>query len=371
MKKVVAFPFIAFLFLLTSCINNKDMLTVINADGSCSRSYTCTIDSAFMVGDTAKSNPFPVDLDSNWKITWQADSANIQNKWPVKAWKPESSVKSKTILATATRNFKSVKDMADNLRLKQAVEWSNLKPQYSLSKKFRWFYTYYTYKEVYPKIETFSKIPMSKYMSNDEAEFWFSGKPDLVKGMNGVEIREFAGDIEDKYNQWFSKNLWILEYSELMNKYDSLPDKPVSRERLEAASDSIFDKYYKSVDNIQKELDLESSLNAYFKTTKFSPLWKTGSKPMKRFEDNAYNLTFLNLFGEAFNYKLVMPGTLIQPIDAVQHGDTLIWKLNAYRMVYKDLEIVAHSRKANIWAFIISVIVVVGAAASFLLKLRK
>jgi len=92
---------------------------------------------------------------------------------------------------------------------------------------------------------------------------------------------------------------------------------------------------------------------------------------MKKYEDNAYNLTFLNMFGEAFNYKLVMPGTVIQPIDAVQHGDTLIWKLNAYRMVYKDYAIVAHSRKANVWAFLISVVVIVGAAASFLLKLRK
>jgi hypothetical protein len=371
MKSATLISTLSVCLLITSCVSNDEMLTVINPDGSCYRAFTRNADSAFMTGDTAKSNPFPIEIDENWKITWTDSTASVHNEWPVKDRNLNTGSQRLKIMATARRDFNSVQDMAENFRFKKSDSWRDMKPVYTLDKKFRWFYTYYTYKENYPKVKTFDKVDFSKYMTNEEAEFWFTGKPDLLKGMNGVEIREYIGDLENKYNMWFGKNVWDIEFEELLKNYDSMPGKPVDKVRLVSARDSIFEKYYADSDHENHDLDMEKSLNSYFKTTKFSKLWENENSPMKKFEKNGYNLEFINLFGVSYEYKLMLPGKIIQPNNAILHGDTLVWKLDAYRMVYSEYAISAQSRKANVWAFILSALVVVTAVFSYFYKLKR
>jgi len=372
MKLTSILTIIALSLAIASCTSDEEILTTINPDGSCSRSFTRNVDSSFLAGDTAKSNPFPVDIDSNWKITSFDSTTGIHADWPLKEVKTISAPgKVNKFTTTIRRDFKSVEDMAENFRLKKSHEWSGLKPRYSLDKKFRWFYTYYTYKEIYPKIKTFDKIPFSKYMTKDEAEFWFTGKPDLLTGMNGLEIREYIGNLEDKYNLWLAKNIWLVEYEELMKHYDSLPVKPVSKQRLEYAKDSVFDKYYSAADANKQDVDMNKSLNDYFGTTGFSPLWEKENGPMAKFENEGYNLEFIDLFNKSFNYKLILPGKSISSNNAITAGDTLTWKLDAYRMVYSDYELTAQSRKTNTWAFVVSAVILLVAAGSFFIKFKR
>lgn len=371
MKTIALLSVIAISLGIASCGSNEDMLTTINPDGSCSRSFTRGVDSAFMVGDTAKSNPFPVDIDASWKITLMDSNTVVQTGWPLKTWKNKNQGKSRQVEATVWRKYNSVAEMAENFRLKKSDDWSAIKPKYEFNKKFRWFYTYYTYKEIYPKLKTLDKVPFEKYMTREEAEFWFTGRPDLLKGMNGVEIREYIGNLENKYNLWFASNLWIVEYDELLKNYTQLTDKTISITRLEQARDSVFEKYSPTVESNNPELDMPGSLNKYFNTDVFSQLWEKPDGAMKKFEDNSYNLEFLKYFGRSFNYKLLMPGKIIQPDNAILHGDTLIWKLDAYRMVYNDYEIGAQSRKTNIWAFVLSVLVGALAVFSYIYKFKK
>jgi hypothetical protein len=371
MKTIALLSIIALSLGIASCGTNEDMLTEINPDGSCSRSFTREVDSAFMIGDTAKSNPFPVDIDASWKISWSDSNTAVHTGWPLKTWEGNDKDKNKNTNATAWRKYNSVAEMAEHFRLKKSDDWSAIKPRYEFNKKFRWFYTYYTYKEIYPKLKTFDKVPFEKFMTSEEAEFWFSGRPDLLKGMNGVEIREYIGKLENKYNHWFTNNLWIVEYDELLKNYNLLNDKTISRTRLEQARDSVFNKYAPMADSNGPEMDMEASLNKYFNTNVFSQLWEKPDGAMKKFEDNSYNLEFLKYFGRSFSYELLMPGKIIQPDNAILHGDTLIWKLDAYRMVHNDYEIVAQSRKTNTWAFVLSILVGAIAVFSYIYKFKK
>jgi hypothetical protein len=402
---------IAIGILAASCAQNDTMLTVINPDGSCYREFTGNVDSAFMVGDTAeKNNPFPVEIDSNWKISWQYSTPEIHTNWPLKAWKANAAGKKIRIttkvgsdsvrvlsdkeaglvankeasllgnkkgenkeaspVVTARREFSSVKEMAARFRLKKSNEWSNLKVTYALDKKFRWFYTYYNYREIYPKIKTFDDVPFKKYMTEEEARFWFTGKPDLLKGMNGVEAREYVGAVEDKFNKWFAQNVWNEEYQALLTHFDLLRETGVSKTHLEKVRDSVFEKNTGKINSKDSELDMEKCLNEYFNTTKFTPLWKMKDSPMKKFEDDL-GKGFIEYFNKSFEYKLLMPGKVLQPNNAIVRGDTLIWKLTAYRMVYSDYEIGARSRKTNLWAFIVSGLVVILAIGSYFYKSKS
>jgi hypothetical protein len=201
-------------------------------------------------------------------------------------------------------------------------------------------------------------------MSKEEAQFWFTGKPNLLQGMNGVEIREYMGNLEDKYNKWFMQNSWDDEYKVLINNYDQIVRKPVSKKRLSLMRDTIFNSISENLPDIK----MEKNLNKYFKTDVFSELWKNDNSPMKKYEKNFNNQEFVQYFGISFNYKLILPGKIIQSYNATVQGDTLSWRLTAYRMIPADYVIEAQSRKANIWAFMLTGIIIIIAVGSFFWK---
>lgn len=379
------FLFLTTLCALTSCVEPDDMLTVINPDGSCYKEFGSTTGSDFMLGkNLAELKYFPVLVDSSWTVTWTlADSAQISTEFPlrqtaldsIKALMPdEMDAKTKKIrkkmpafVVRIRRQFNSVEDMAKNFRLKPAHEWSKMNVDYHLEKKFRWFYTYYTYTETYPKIDTKFKTLVDSFMTKEEATYWFTGEPNIFKGMNGIEIREAIGTLEDKYNHWFSKNLWDNEFEVLLSNYDLMKNPPVTVDSLAKSKDDLFKSKVKD----DKDFNMEKILNGYFKTEAFSIFWETKESPLKKHEKDFENEDFVALFTEEFHYNLCMPGRISPKENVVMNGDTLNFKLTAYRMVYDDYVIAAESRKANIWAFIVSGLIVVLAIGSFWYKPKR
>jgi hypothetical protein len=378
--------FSAVLFIV-SCTQPSDMLTVIAPNGSCYREFTAKADPQFLSGDTlGKLNPFPVDIDSTWKITWKYKNSTLQTTFPVKKTVLDSIVKSvsktveikihgkadqslgdRDIIVYARQNYTSPTEMDTRFKFRRSNPWSGLEVKHLLDSKFRWFYTYYTYKETYPKLKTGFSIPVEKFMTKDEAMFWFTGKPDILKGMNGVEIREYVGTIEDNFRTWFNKNLWDSEYRVLLENYSDIANLQVSKGRLEVLKDTIFNAKVNKTDNFK----MEQILDSYFKTTVFTAFWKTENCPMVKFESDFNNQGFVEYFQAAFTYKLIMPGVVTGQNNAVVHGDTLVWNLTAYRLIPAPYVIEAQSRKANIWAFILTGIIFIVAIGSFILKPGK
>lgn len=386
MNSTSKFLFYVAMLFVVSCTQPSDMLTVVNSDGSCYREFTANGSAQFLAGDTtAKLNPFPVEINSTWKITWQYKDAKLRSDFPIKKsvcdsiiqnidsekesdkyLKDEDKSRGK-LLVFARHNYKSVDELANQFKLKPSHPWSKMKVKYSLEKKFRWFYTYYTYREVYPRIKINFEIPIEKYMTKDEAQYWFTGKPDILQGMNGIETRQYIGDLEDKYNNWFAQNSWNAEYKKLISNYDQVADKPVSKERLELMKDTLFN----SNPGKSPDFNMEKCLNSYFKTKAFTPLWAGENSPMKKYENDFNNQSFVQYFAGSFTYKLILPGKVIHSTDATILGDTLSWRLTAYRMIPADYLIEAQSRKANSWAFILTAIILIIAIGSFVWKPGK
>jgi len=364
-----------------SCSQPSDMLTVINPDGSCYREFAASADPQFLLGDTAaKLNPFPVDMDGTWEIAWKYKNSKLHTDFPIKKSVCDSMINNmkqhkasqgrgpidKTpsdLVVYARHNYNSVQEMAGQFKLKRSDSWSKMKVKYSLIKKFRWFYTYFSYQETYPKIKLNFEIPIEKYMTNEEARYWFTGRPNVLLGMNGVEAREYVGKIEDNFNKWFNQNSWNNEYKILIDNYDRIDRKPVSKKRLVLLRDTIFNSYSENL----SDLKMEKSLNKYFKTDVFTELWKPENSPMKKYEKDFEDQN-LPYFVGSMTYKLMMPGNILQPSDAVIHGDTLSWRLTAYRMIPSDYIITAQSRQANIWAFILTGMIMLAAVGSFFWK---
>jgi hypothetical protein len=92
---------------------------------------------------------------------------------------------------------------------------------------------------------------------------------------------------------------------------------------------------------------------------------------MKKYEDEFENKEFISYFGKSFKYKLILPGKITEPNNAIVKGDTLIWKLTAYHMIPANYVIEAQSRKANVWAFILTGIILIITIGSFIWKPKR
>ncbi len=380
MKTIVKFFLLVGAMFIVSCSQPTDMLTVINSDGSCSREFSANADEAFLLGDKSEEhNPFPVAIDSTWKIRWSANKSGLRADFPLSkaildsvkkatadASKDRDENSSGDFVVVAHRDYATVEEMDREFKLKSSNEWSKVKVRHGLDKKFNWFYTYYTYRETYPLIKTGFELPIEKYMTTDEARFWFTGKPDILQGMNGIEINEYVNRIESNYNKWVIQNLWNAEYKVLMTVYDRLTEKPVDKVKMQLLRDSIFAEKV----NTSEDFDMEKALNSFFKTNVFSELWKTESSPMRNFEKNI-DKKFAFLFSQSFNYKLILPGKITQSGDARIQGDTLVWKLSSYRLIPSAYVIEAQSRKANVWAFVLTGIILFGVAGAFVWKIKR
>lgn len=349
-------------------------ITGINPDGSCYKLIETDADSAFMVGDTAKSNPLGVDLDSLWKISWRLDTSEFKTNWPLKSWMPDTqpdTLRNKiTLTVRAIRHYNSVEEMAKEFRFSKKHAWNPITPEYKFEKKFRWFYTYFTYSEVYPKLETFDKIPFERYLTPQEAEFWFNGNFGPIKGMNGIEIKDLTISIEDKFNRWFEHNIWEEEMTVLTDNYHLLGKPPVSKERLISMKDSLFNLFRGQENDKDGTKDLKSFLDKIFKTKEFSGLYEQPGNPVKAYEDSIEKKDFLGFYEKSIDYNLILPGKIISAGNALNDGDTLKFNLDAYRMTYKDYEIKATSRKTNTWAFWITGLIVLLALGSLFVKKR-
>ncbi len=363
--------------LLASCAENSEMLTVIKPNGSCYREFTEGVKPSFLTGDSIDENKFPVDVDSLSNIRWKCNYSEWISEFPVSKNFLDSIVKNNSnknkskendnsFTAILRLDYASVKEMNEKFRLKQSHEWSKMAVKHTLDKKFRWFYTYYKYAETYPQLKTDLKIPIEKYLTNEEASFWFTGQPNLVQGMNGIEMREFVGKLEDAYNIWYGINVWSNEFDVMIKNYDQVKNKPVTVERLKELRDTIFITI-----KDKEKYEMYDVLNTYFKTTAFSPLWQGDGSVMKNYEKSVEIQDYMTYFAKDFNYKLIMPGKVFNAINAVQNGDTLSWKLTAYRMAVSDYKIEAQSRKINVWAFVVTGLLVLVAIGSLMWKEKR
>jgi hypothetical protein len=367
MKKIRILTITMLLILPLACDESADtiFITRINADGSCYREIVSTADSAFMVGDTSKNNPFRIDLDSTWEVSWSYKNPEFSKEWPLSSWVNDTSYKG-DIKVKAVKKYKSVDEMASSFKFSRNDEWRDVKPVYILEKKFRWFYTYFNYREVYPRLHLLERIPLSKYMTKEEAEFWFQGKQDYIKGMNGIEIKPKTDDLESKHNKWFFHNLMEEQYQLFIAYYDSIPGNKVDKRKFTLYKDTVINLILEKLDE-KSDFNLGAYLDKYFESKDIYNGYEDKSQSFKK-QGEAIFEKYINYAGKNLEYNLLMPGKILFADNAVSHGDTLRFILSADRMIYNDYKITATSRKINTWAFVVTGIIVLLAIGSFFVR---
>ena len=354
--------------ILASCSNKDDrMLTVIHEDGTCSREYTFHSTQQWL--GIQPEEDYDSIVDKTWERSWSVLGADsLRYPVPLKESQLDSMQAQdlskplgNMLMAHVKKEYQSVEEMSAQLyrpERSHLQEVENVKASSMLEKHFKWFYTDYTFSEtfVYDGPALFP-IPLDRFLSADTASFWFTGQPDLTYNCSGAEQKEMLDEIEKKVGQWTNAN-WFYEICNvIISNYDKIQNPPVSKERFSIVRDSLVMLPCVLNANEGEGLgdNLTSLIGNVFQSDAYQQFLQTYEGGFKQYEQ-------LLSFGT--NYDLQMPGTVIDAGMGQYDGDVIHYRLGGERMIPGDYTITATSRVTNVWAFVVTILVVLLAVGS-------
>ena len=321
--------------MVTSCDKNVTMVTEINRDGTCARQVS--------TGDDCLLD------DESWEEVAAQDTADQK-------------------MITLRRSFSSVEEMAANPILSVCGE--PVRSEASLQKRFKWFYTDYTFTETFAGWGDHFDIPITKYLSQDEASFMWTGYPNLTEGMTGIDMIDKLDEIQERLEYWEYAIVFNCYCKLITNHYEDIVNPPVNREVFISLRDSIVD--YGVKNGYDEFSEIRILLKDYFKSDAFNVFYS--SKKNDDVKDE-YDSEFESYFGPVSEiivlkapYCLKMPGRVTDAGRGTLADGVIQYRFEGGFLVPGDYTITASSRVVNVWAFILSAAVIILALASLLYR---
>lgn len=369
----------ALVLLFTSC-NNKDehMLTVINPDGTCSREIS------FHPHRKSVMSPLnePIDNDgldfgTDWQRSWSVIGDSVRHSCPMTEaqWDslqqafPKQNVSSK-ILIHASRNYQNVREMSDSLTRTVRHQF---KATATLDKHFKWFYTDYVYHETFAitDIEKLFPVSLDRFVSADTASYWFTGQPNLAEDLTGAEQKELLDEIESNISHWFNACTFTSICSIIAHYYDKVQNPPVTREQFLTNCDSIITSLaVRSMDLFSDMNQVKKILNDYYHSDAYSAILSDSTMYWdKKLEKQYRQYEYLMMMAPTLDYQ--MPGNVIDAGDGKIEGDVVRYRFSGDRLIPHPFDVAITSRVTHVWAYVITLLVILLAIGSFVYKRRK
>ena len=360
-KSSKLFVMIAFMAaLLSSCQGDIEMLTIVNEDGSCMREIVVAADRSLLTtGKYDNDDPHVARIEDGWELYWGYKGDNSRFPIPMSVEKydsisrevgPSGAVKD-TICVYARKEYASVEDMCAGSPMFFVDEQAGAEG--SLDKEFRWFYTDYVFTEKFSSVADYFKVPVTDFMSEEEALYWFSGTPDLYAGKPTWRYYEMLEDLKEKADRWVFANMYYKVLSDIADRYDMVVEPPVSKDEFIAQLGDVV-KQLASCDTYKLEYSTARSVvSSHFGSDAYSPF--INEDEWKKYEiSSATAFDYLFLF--YYNESIVMPGRVIDDGGGIYKDGVVTFKVDAGRFLLKDYEIRVVSRIVNVWAFIVTAV---------------
>ncbi len=316
---------------LIGCDHPMSLHTKVNEDGTLDK--TIILDKAEQL--TANRNIFGITKNDNWKFT-ESKKTDSTTK----------SDKDNNYRFEFSRHFEN----ADKLNevLDRNVD-TLFQVHSKFERKFRWFYTYIRYTETIRPINRFKKVSPNDYFTIEDSLFIrrlpVEGKP--ISKADSVNLILLNQKITDHYTNMgiFNEAFPLLE--QVVRKYN--PDKKwidtlyKKRERIYEIINKDQDDFSKIASELRIPLPQEAE--KYFES-----MIKKELQPRLDFmsfaRDGKYSISF------------DMPWTITNTNADSVAANYAVWKPVMHKFAFSNYEMYAESRKLNLWAVIVSVVVI-------------
>jgi hypothetical protein len=339
--------------LFSSCIEQSDveMHTTIHPDGTCTRivSYSDVMsqemrDTLWTDSSQRRAQPVPECLEISGFTYSYTQVGNGD-----------------TVTSVLTHDYNTVAEMSEDMPLQ--LNGVQLKATSSFTKQFRWFYTDYTFTEVFSSVGDVFSHPITDYLEDDVASFWFTGQPEMLQGLSGAELAEQLNPIESAVTNWLNDNIFQLNFDFIANHYDSVINPPISREQFIAQRGSFKDYVLKFGDIM--DVDHKKVFKDFFHSDAYGFFFDETPSGKALVRENGKLWSVLDL---SVPYTLTMPGKITDAGIGVCQNDTVFYPLTGERLIPHDYTISATSRVNHVWAYIVTVLLVVLVSVCVLYK---
>lgn len=349
-----------YLMLLTSAVfiascekPNVRMHTIIREDGWIERKITYSTimsqemrDSLWDGDNVCWAEPVPECLNINAFMGTHTD------------------VEGDTVTTTFTGLFRSPEEMCEQTPLQ--LNGRHLQSTAKLEKKFRWFYTEYYYEETFNTVADTFKLPATNYADQDVISYWFTGQPNLLEGLNGSEASEKIRKMEPLVDQWINDNLVKMCFDYIVNHYDSIQNPPVDKEKFVALQDSLAKSLLKDGG---VDVDAAEEFAKFFHSNAYAPFFDDKT-PLGKGMSEVLSAK-LNIFWFSVPYTLEMPGMILNPGTGIIKDGIIHYSLTGERLIPNDYTITAVSRVTHIWAFVVTILILLAAIFLFIYQGRR
>lgn len=287
------------------CKKDLKIKTKINSDGSCER--IVVVKEAKKLSDV-KDVSFPVPIDTSWNIRFEKLEGDTQSSF------------------IAQKTFSDVNQLNN-----EYVKEGKVRLEIKFEKKFRWFFTYFTYQETYKWFFPFQKVTLSSFLTTEEYADYKKG--DTSKALKR-RLEEF--EFENIFEEFFSQLV-----DSVQNLHDPALPASVFIEKKQALKKSMMDSG--KPPDIAKSLEpvlgikLSKERNRYLN----SLLDAIEKSITKRLPDDAS--------GDYTN-EVSMPGIILSTNARNVEGNTVQWKFDGEAFTLEDYAMTVESRIANPWA---------------------
>ena len=327
-KKIIIW--IALSVIVTSCsVFSKQygISTVVGRDGSFLREVKMEANMTDSLSDI-----FPYDLSAGWDI-----------------------IRIDTMIGK-THNHRTYREIVIGKKFKSMAELTSCShmafptPKEGLKKRFRWFYTYYSYTAVYPEVIYKGSVPMENYLNTTEQKFFFQGDMSAYRGMNGLELKDVLDDLESRYMEWFTRTMYEENYRVIAHfaKGDFALQLPAVKDTVFAVNKARMDSTPPGISDVCKMLD------NYLYTDYFSKLYADKEGEMDDCVLDEQMAVTEKQLDYQIRFKLVLPGKILTSNTDLQYDGALEWNVNLPRFLTDNYLLSAESRTVNVWAFVVT-----------------
>jgi len=328
------------LLLAFSACREVTVTTRINPNGTFTRIITVTGDSSDVF---AADLPFPVN------DTW----ARMSSK---------DTTDSTKYIMTYTKTFRNSDELNQEIK-SDTGDYKGLERNISITKRFRFFFSYVTFKEVYKSANPFTILDYREQLTEEELR-WFSGMKTPYTPADSIRKDE----AEDKVLAFLVASATSEVESIIQNGINRLNDPLLNSVDITVYHDSLYKKMEGF--DIKEESDFTDCYLRWSGNAAFS-LLNNLEPPL--FEDFEKKLAGLESIFELEGYTEVveMPGLITGTNSAMLKGNQVRWDFQAMYVIVRDLEMYAESRVINYWAFILAGIVMLALIVILVLKAFK
>jgi len=318
------------LMFFTGC-KDIETTTEIYADGSCKRTVVIQGDSSAVF-----ESAYPVPTDSTWTI---------------------ETIDTSKFTYIASKKFDKVADLDKELNYcRDKTTELTIIPE--LNKKFRWFYTIFSYKETYKTFNKLDHIPFTENFTPEELKIFYSDD----------DSTEQAKAIEIKLEDWDLNNTFMEFYNELIETAEELKDPNVNEVTIKLKKEQIFqffkDKLYDNPEiNDTKLAEFEKVLQAEIKPNLADKL----KNILDKFKEREDYMGEIGL--NEYSSHVILPGLIIDTNAKTVEGNKVSWEIDPKKFIFTDYEMTVESRVVNRWAVVVTIALVVIAAGILLLPL--